>query len=50
MYRAVKSQFIGMRLASDIILMGESDFQHYSQDEHSFSNEIIRTGEVAYAQ
>jgi len=50
MYRLVKSQFIGLRLASDIILMTECDFCHYLKDEYSFSFEISKTGEVVYAE
>jgi predicted nucleotidyltransferase len=46
----IKGLFIGLRLASDIIVMSEEKFERFKNDEFSFTHEIASTGKVVYAQ
>lgn len=50
MYPRIKKLFLGLRLASDIVIMSEDDFNHYKENEFSFTHEIVSTGKVVYAQ
>ena len=48
-YSTIKSQFRGLKLPSDIILMDLSEFNHWKEDKFSFTHEIVKTGNVVYA-
>lgn len=50
MIRRISKQFVGLRLAYDLILMTKEEYDRYKQDEYSFEHEIMITGEVVYAQ
>ena len=50
MIKRISKQFIGLRLAYDLIIMTKEEYDHYKSDEYSFEHEIMTTGEVVYAQ
>ena len=50
MYRRISGLFVGLKLDFDLIVMEYSDFERYKDNEYSFTHEIVKTGEVVYAQ
>lgn len=50
MYYDLSGLFIGLKLPFDLIIMNYDDFNHYKENNQSFTYEIVSTGEVVYAQ
>ncbi len=50
MYYDLSGLFIGLKLPFDLIIMNNDDFNHYKENNQSFTYEIVSTGEVVYAQ
>lgn len=49
-YSQISKLFIGLKLDFDLIVMANRDFEHYRNNKQSFTNQIVTTGEVVYAQ
>lgn len=47
-YSSIARQFIGLKLPFDLVVMSVRDFNHYKENEFSFTHEIVTTGKVVY--